>query len=179
MQSWIALLRGINVGGNNKIAMKDLRTFFEDAGCENVRTYIQSGNVVFRATDTLAATIPETIATKIRAELGISIWLVLRNQAELADIVRNNPFAHLDAAPTSIAVAFLTEAPAGNHLDFMDEHPDIPDKVEIRGQDVYLYLPNGFSKSKLDPRFFSKSLKNGTTRNWRTVTKLLAMMEET
>jgi uncharacterized protein (DUF1697 family) len=178
MQTWIALLRGINVGGNSKVPMKELRTWFEDAGCENVRTWIQSGNVVFTAPDPLAERIPDIIATRISKELGVKTWLVLRNREELQRIVQDNPFAHLNAPDTSVAVAFLTGAPPENRLDFMQEHPEIPDKVIIRGNNVYLYLPNGFSKSKLDPKFFSKSLKNGTTRNWRTVTKLLAMSEE-
>lgn len=178
MQNWIALLRGINVGGNSKVPMKDLKSWFEDAGCKHVRTYIQSGNVVFAASDALAAGIPEIIANRIKQELDVATWLVLRNQEELRGIVAGNPFAELNAPPTSVAVAFLTAPPSGNTLEFMEEHTDIPDRVVIAGQDVYLYLPGGFSGSKLNPKFFSKSLKHGTTRNWRTVTKLLAMMDE-
>jgi uncharacterized protein (DUF1697 family) len=178
MQSWVALLRGINVGGKGKVPMKDLKLLFEGAGCENVRTYIQSGNVVFDAADDLAREIPATIAMAVKETLGVDTWLVLRSRDEMAQIVAGNPFADHNAPPTSVAVAFLTEAPPNGTLDFIEEDESIPDKVILAGKDVYLYLPNGFSGSKLDPKFFTKSLANGTTRNWRTITKLMSMMDE-
>ncbi len=178
MQTWVALLRGINVGGKSKVPMKDLKRLFEDAGCENVRTYIQSGNVVFNATENMARQIPAAIATAVKETLGVNTWLVIRSRDEMAQIIAGNPFADLDAPPTSIAVAFLTQTPPDGTLTHLEEAESIPDKVILAGQDVYLYLPNGFSGSKLNPKFFTKSLANGTTRNWRTITKLMSMMEE-
>ncbi len=178
MQTWVALLRGINVGGNGKVPMKDLKSFFTDAGCTNVRTYIQSGNVVFDAPETLATDIPDLIAARIKETLGVNTWLVVRNREEMKQTIAHNPFADLDAPPTSVAVTFLTAAPANGAIAYLDDNESIPDKAILAGKDVYLYLPNGFSGSQLDPKFFTKGLANGTTRNWRTITKLMAMMEE-
>lgn len=178
MDTWVALLRGINVGGNTRVPMKELKPMFEEAGCDNVRTYIQSGNVVFDAPSTLAAEIPALIATQVKEKLGVKTFLIVRDEKEMRQTIAGNPFAHLDAPHTSVAVAFLDEAPKEGTVEYQDADESVPDKVVVSGRDVYLFLPNGFSGTKLNPKFFTKGLGNGTTRNWRTITKLMAMMEE-
>ena len=178
MDTWVALLRGINLGGHNKVPMKELKPLFVNAGCDNVRTYIQSGNVVFDASMDLAARVPELMAARIEESFGVRTWLTIRSREEMRQTIANNPFADLNAPPTSVAVSFLAEPPKDGTIAYSKADESVPDKIIIAGKDVYLYLPNGFSGSKLNPKFFTKGLTAGTTRNWRTITRLMATMDE-
>ena len=113
----VALLRAINVGGRNKLPMAELRALFEDAGCADVRTYIQSGNVVLRASAALARRLPERMAAAIEAELGFRPPIVMRSGAELRAVTAGNPFPDVED-PKLLHVAFLREVPAkGLRLD--------------------------------------------------------------
>jgi uncharacterized protein (DUF1697 family) len=177
MKPYVALFRGINVGKSTRIAMRDLATLFTNAGCADVKTYVQSGNVVFRATHEVAAPLPKTLERQVRERFGVSTWILLRSLDEMRETVANNPFAELQAPPTSVAVAFHAEAIDLASFAHIAAIPDIPDRFEIRGKDLYLYLPKGFSGSKFPQAFFNKDLARSTTRNWRTVTKVLELME--
>ena len=177
MGVYVALLRGINVSKGNRIAMRDLVRIFEDAGCDQVKTYVQSGNIVFSLTPDAAKSLPDVVKHALADLLNIKSWIVLRDLESMRAIVANNPFADLNAPPTSVAVAFHRTESAPPTLAFTGDLESIPDRIEIRGSETYLYLPAGFNKSKLPPKFFTKDLAETTTRNWRTVTKLLDMME--
>jgi len=177
MGVYVALMRGLNVGKSTRIAMRDLVPLFEDYGCEQVKSYVQSGNVVFRIADDAIDELPGALQTTISDRLGVRTWIVLRDLEAMRETVANNPFADLDAPPTSIAVAFSRDRIAASGFEYVGDPEAIPDRVQVVGNDIYLYLPNGFSGSKFSPKFFNRDLGATTTRNWRTVTKLLEMMQ--
>jgi uncharacterized protein (DUF1697 family) len=174
---FLALLRGINVGGKNKLAMKDLAETFAAAGCGDVRTFIQSGNVLFTASPALAARLPAAISSQIAERFGIRTSLVVRTAAELADVVASNPFLKQGAAEETLHVLFLESSPAPERIATLDPGRSPPDAFVVRGREVFLQLPGGVARSKLTNAYFDSRLATmGTARNWRTVTKLLEML---
>jgi uncharacterized protein (DUF1697 family) len=174
----LALLRGVNVGGKNKLPMKDLATMFEEAGCRNVRTFIQSGNVVFTASANVAARLPAVMAHNISERFGFRVPVILRTAKSLHEIVSNNPFLP-NAPEEGLHVMFLADDPTAESVAVLDPNRSSPDAFIVRGPDIYLQLPNGVAKTKLTNAWFDSKLKTiSTGRNWRTVKKLLEMMEE-
>jgi uncharacterized protein (DUF1697 family) len=175
--TFLALLRGVNVGGKNKLPMKDLAGMFADAGCDDVRTFIQSGNVIFKATPTLAARLPAAIAARIAERFGYRTPVVLRTAAELADVVANNPFLKRGAAEDALHVLFLASLPTSDMIHALDHDRSPPDAFIVQGREVYLQLPGGAARSKLTNAYFDAKLATiSTGRNWRTVTTLLDLM---
>lgn len=173
---YIALLRAINVGGTKKLLMADLRAMFEAAGCTDVRTYIQSGNVVFRAEPALAERIPALIEAEIATTKGFQVPVVTRAAAELDAVVIGNPFLASGADSAQLHVGFLAEAPTTARIAELDPDRSPQDAFEVRGREVYLHFPNGTARSKLTVDYFDRTL--GTTitiRNWRTIGKLREM----
>jgi uncharacterized protein (DUF1697 family) len=178
-ETFVALLRGINVGGKNKLPMADLVAMFGEAGCRDVRTYIQSGNVIFRVAPARAARIPSTIAAAIEAQLGLRTPVVLRTASELRAIAHGNPFVQAGADPDSLHVVFLADAPDRARVEALDPHRSSPDELDVRGREIFLRLPNGVARSKLTNAYFDTRLATTTTmRNWRTVQKLAEMSGE-
>ena len=177
MASYVALLRGVNVGGKNKLPMKELTTIFLEAGCKNVKTYIQSGNVVFEAELALAARIPGEVEAAILRRLGYEARLTLRSAAELAAVIESNPF--LDRGDSkALHVAFLATAPAPERIAALDPNRSPSDELAVRGREIYLFCPNGLGRSKLSNAWLDSKLETMSTfRNWNTVQKLLAMAE--
>ena len=174
---YVALLRGINVGGRHKLPMRDLATMFEAAGFEDVRTYIQSGNVVFRASQELADGLPARIADAIEASHGFQIPIVMRTAADFDRIVRDNPFIASGADPAKLHVGFLAAAPEPGQIAKLDPDRSPPDAFEVRDREVYLHFPAGVARSKLDNAYFDRTLNTVCTiRNWRTVGKLHEML---
>ena len=171
-QTYIALLRGLNVGGNNRLAMKELILAFEAAGASKVSTYIQSGNLVFDASVSVAAKLPGLVSTALEKRHGVRCPVVLRTAKELELAVEKNPYlpAH-DVA--FLHVAFLADTPAPKALAAMDVSRFAPDVLEVVGRELYLMLPNGVGRSKLTNAYFDSSLKTiSTLRNWKTVLAL-------
>ncbi len=176
-ETYLALLRGINVGGKNKIPMNDLSSMFLEAGCKNVRTFIQSGNVIFNSSAKVSARIPGLIAARITDSLGYKTPVVLRSTAELEDAVSSNPFLKAGAAEDSLHVFFLADHPEPSRVLALDPHRSPPDEYIVRGREVYLRLSNGVADTKLTNAYFDSKLATICTgRNWRTVTKLLELM---
>ncbi len=174
----VALLRAINVGGTKKLLMAELRAMFEAAGCVDVRTYIQSGNVVFRAEEALAARIPALITAEIAASKGFQVPVVTRTAGELDAVVSGNPFLAAGADPTKLHVGFLAEAPSAARIAELDPDRSPPDALEVRRREVYLHFPNGTARSKLTVGYFDRTLGTTTTmRYWRTIGRLLDMAE--
>ena len=170
---FVALLRGINVGGNNSLPMKDLAAMFEKAGCAAVKTYIQSGNVVFRAAPELAARIPAVIAKAIEAHSGLRIPVVVRSAKELRRLTESNPFLENGADVDKLHVVFLADRPTHAKAALLDPARSPPDEFVVRGGEIYLYCPNGVGRSKLTNVYFDTKLGTVSTgRNWRTVLKL-------
>ncbi len=166
----VALLRGVNVGGKNILPMRDLAAMFESCGCADVRTYIQSGNVLFTADAALAARVPALIAKAIAARFRLDVPIVTRTAAELAAIVANNPFLVAGADPKTLHVVFLRDQPSAARVSGLDPDRSPPDEFRVRGREIYLCCPNGVGRSKLTAPYFDSQLATTcTARNWNTV----------
>jgi uncharacterized protein (DUF1697 family) len=177
--SYVALLRGINLGPNNRLPMKALEKMFSDAGCSEVRSYVQSGNVVFSANKSLAGKLPDQIAVRILKSFGFRVPVILRTAEQIAETVRNNPFLKKEAMTDILHLMFLANQPSQERIAALDHSRFLPDELVIRGAEIYLRLPNGVARTKLTNAYFDSKLDTVSTgRNWRTVNKLLEMMQE-
>lgn len=175
--AYVAFLRGVNVGGKRKLPMADLVEFFDGAGCRNVRSYIQSGNVVFEGTARIASRVGQAVRQAIEERFAFDVPIVVRSAEELDAVVRKNPFVERGEPEDSLHVVFLADTPGPEGVRGLDPKRSPPDAFVVRGRDIYLCLPNGVAKSKLTNAYFDSKLKTiSTGRNWRTVTKLDAMM---
>jgi uncharacterized protein (DUF1697 family) len=168
---YVALLRGINVGGHRPIRMADLRGMFEAAGGNNVVTYIQSGNVVFDHAARSAANLTVQLGTTIAKAAGFQVDLVVRTAKEFGEVITKRPFA--DAAPECLHVVFLPERVTAAQLTSIDPEAFGTDRFAIVARELYMCLPNGLGNSKLAVTLLRhKALAAGTARNWRTVLAL-------
>ena len=180
MDRYVALLRGVNVGGKNKIAMKNLAALFSDAKCRHVETYIQSGNVVFSADAKTAAKAASAICSAIQAQFGFQTQIVLRSQTEMERIRNANPYLKEDIPLDTLYVAFLADSPAADRVALLDPNRSPPDQFTVSGREIYMHLLNHAAKTKLTNAYFDSKLKTvGTARNWRTVQKLVELMSRT
>jgi uncharacterized protein (DUF1697 family) len=176
---YLALLRGINLGPKNKIPMPDLAEVFTKAGCKKVRTYIQSGNVIFEATPELSIRLPDLIAKEIQRRFGHKVPVMLRTTGEMREVLRENPFFKEGAAEEILHVMFLADLPKPGAAKSLDPDRSPPNRFMVRGKEIYLLFPAGFARTKLTSSYFDSKLGTiGTVRNWRTVTKLLDLMEQ-
>jgi uncharacterized protein (DUF1697 family) len=170
MAKYVALLRGINVGGKNKLPMADLRARFESLGHTDVSTFIQSGNVIFTAARSVTS---RSLETAIATEFGFEISVVLRTPSELATVVKANPFTRVDIS--KLHVGFMAAKPAAAAVAKLDAERFRPEEFAIRGSELYFHLPDGIGRTKL-PGYLDRQLKIPTTvRNWNTVNKLLEL----
>ncbi len=175
---FVALLRGINVGGKNKLPMTDLARIFVAAGCANVRTYIQSGNVVFAAAAGCAERLPDLVAKKIAERFEFRAPVVLRTANELHRVAAGNPFLKSAVDQGALHVAFLADLPQKRRVAALDPERSPGDSFEVRGREIYLHLPNGVARTKLTNDYFDSTLATtSTVRNWRTVLKLLEISQ--
>ncbi len=173
MDRYVALLRGINVGGKRKLPMKALAALCEEAGCEKVVTFIASGNVAFDASAKLAGKLKPTLERAILKEFGFEVPVILRTRGELLKACANNPFLGREEDLSKLGVVYLADAPARALIEALDPNRSPPDAFAVRGNHMYLHLPNGFGRSKLTSDWIDRSLRTtGTARNWRTALKL-------
>ena len=173
---YVALLRGINVGGKNKLPMTDLAAMFTAAGCAAVRTYIQSGNVVFEASPAVAGALPGEVGRAIEAGFGHRVPVILRTAEELGAVLRGNPFLAAGAVPDALHVAFLSAEPLPARVAALDPGRSPPDELVVRGREIYLRLPNGVARTRLTNAYLDATLAATTTvRSWRTVEKLVEL----
>ena len=178
MATHVALLRGINVGGKNRLPMGDLAQMFVAAGCADVRNYIQSGNVIFRASHDKAEKLPGVIGKRIAEAFGYRVPVVLRTAAQLGEVIQDNPFLKAGAPEATLHVMFLASLPEAGKIAALDPGRSPHDAFFVRDREIYLHLPNGVADSKLTNAWFdSKLATTGTSRNWRTVLKLHEMMQ--
>lgn len=177
MTTYVAMLRGINVSGRNKLAMQDLRSLVGSVGAKDVRTYIQSGNAIFTSRRSPASVV-EALESALELALGSPVPVLVRTKEELDAVIDTNPFVHagrdtgvlhvtfMGAVADPVAVASTVTERAG-----ADEH-------RVIGREVYLRCPNGYGETKLTNAFFEKKLGSpATTRNWKTVTTLAELAE--
>ncbi|HWF19397.1 MAG TPA: DUF1697 domain-containing protein [Verrucomicrobiae bacterium] len=175
---YVALLRGINVGGKNMLPMADLAKMFVTARCTDVRTFIQSGNVIFNATPDLAGRIAEVISAQIARKFGCKIPVVLRSARQIEETAVNNPFIKAGAPEEMLHVMFLADLPKSDKVAQLDAKRSPPDEFIVRGQEIFLKLPNGAARTKLTNAYFDSKLATiSTGRNWRTVLKLLELVK--
>lgn len=176
---YISILRGINVGGNRKILMKDLKSFYEKLGFSNVETYIQSGNVIFELDQKLSnVDLEERIQKGIAETFGFDVPIIVRTADDWSESIANNPFwKEKDADIEKLHLTMLKEEPSYELVKKIKELRFLPDRFEILGKDVFVSCENGYGRSKITNEFFEKRLKiPATTRNWKTVIKLHEMI---
>ena len=178
MPTWVALLRGINVGGKNLLPMTNLAGLFEQAGCAGVRTYIQSGNVLFTASRARAEKLPGLIASGIADRFGYQVPVLLRTAAELGETIRRSPFLEAGASENWLHVLFLANQPDAGRVGTLDAFRSPPDAFAVRGREIYLQCPNGVGNTKLTNAYFDSRLATiSTGRSWRTVLKLFELAQ--
>lgn len=174
MTTLVAVLRGINLGGNTKLKMDALRAHCETIGLRDVRSYIQSGNLVFR---TSLPDVETLLAAEIGKTFGVRTFAVTRTLAEMRSIVGHNPFPGI--APTKLVVCFLQSKPTAAAVAAVEQMAITPEEVRISGREMYIHFPLGQGVSKLPMARIEKTLgTSGTSRNWNTVLALLAMAEK-
>ncbi|MEK4354553.1 DUF1697 domain-containing protein [Paenibacillus sp. FSL R5-0475] len=177
MTTYIALLRGINVGGNKIIKMLDLKAMFRTLGFENVRTYIQSGNVVFESDEGSESLLTGVIERKIHEVFGFEVSVIIRTLAEMENVIANDPFQLSE--PEEFKrwyVTFLPVEPSAEALDKLRTYEDGPDKVRFVGREMYILYEVSVSQSPLFKVPFDRILgMTLTARNWNTVNKLVTM----
>ena len=176
-QRYAALLRGVNVGGKNRLPMADLRDVFSAAGCAAVQTYIQSGNVVFEAAPDLAERVTDIVTRAIRRRFGYETAVIVRSSEELRKVAASNPF-DTSGDPRLLHVAFLEDTPDAEAVSRLDPERSPLDAFAVRGRNVYLHYPNGVARSKLTNEYLAAQLRTASTmRNWRTVLTLREMVD--
>jgi uncharacterized protein (DUF1697 family) len=174
----VALLRGINVGGKNRLPMEALRELFRDAGAEQVSTYIQSGNVLFRASATLARRLPELVSAAIEERFGYRVAVVLRSAAELRAVPARNPFRGPRVRPEHLHVVFLAARPAAARVANLDPARSKTDRFAVDGREIFLHCPGGLARTKLGIDWFDRRLgTSGTVRNWKTTAALIERLD--
>jgi uncharacterized protein (DUF1697 family) len=167
---YVALLRGINVGGKNLVPMKDLAAMF--TGCSDVSTYIQSGNVVFSTKN--PEKIPPLIAGSIKKKFKIEVPVIVRSHDELAKISQSCPFDDVD----HVMVMVLAHSPSASAVKALDPKRSPTDQFAVKGREIFLHCPNGYGNSKLTNAWFDSKLSTVSTgRNWRTLQKLLGLTQ--
>ena len=171
---YISILRGINVGGHKKIKMADLKALYLELGFNDVTTYIQSGNVVFKSADTDIAYLIQTIENSILKQYGFEVPVIIRTADAWKNIVQNYPFdVNVLDNLTTVLVTLLSTKPTEDSVQILMAYVNNPDHLIIQDKNIYLYTPNGYGKTKLSNNFIEKKLGvKATTRNWKSMLKL-------
>jgi uncharacterized protein (DUF1697 family) len=173
MKKFIALLRGINVSGQKLIKMSELKTLFEKTGFQNVETYIQSGNVIFSTKETSTEKLSLKISSAIKKQFGFDVQVIVVTLEEIEDTLKKNPFIKKKKDTDKLYVIFLSETPTKANFSNLKNDDYIPEEFIINEKCIYLFVPNGYGKAKLNNNFFENKLKVfGTTRNLKTLNAL-------
>lgn len=176
----ISMLRGVNVGPHNRVKMDDLRAIYESLRLENPRTYVQSGNVIFRTKEKKLDQLCKKIQDAIEKKCKCRPEVILRTTEEMRKVIAASPFADRpQLEPGKILVTFLAAEPPREAQANLAKFKQYPEELHLKGRELYIYFPNGAGKSKLPWSSVEKLFKvSGTARNWNSVTKMLAMAEE-
>jgi uncharacterized protein (DUF1697 family) len=174
----VVLLRGVNLAGANRVPMPELRGALEDAGFENVATYVQSGNVVLSAGSPAKAVALE-VETLIADRFGLDIAVVVRTRSQLASVVERDPLGDVATSPKLYLVTFLDGQPDHDAVEKLEEALAEGERLVRAGRELYTWHPGGSGRSKAAKLLSSKALGvTATSRNWSTVTALLALADE-
>jgi uncharacterized protein (DUF1697 family) len=173
----ILLLRGINVGSRNRIAMPQLRAALEDAGFDDVRTYLQSGNVVL-SSGAKAPEVARKVERLIAKEFGHDIAVITRTRAQLANVVEHNPLAGVAKNPKRYQVSFLASKPSRDVIRRVEQAAAPTERVVVHGREIYAWHPETIARSRLWALLAGRTLGvTATARNWTTVQKLLELAD--
>jgi uncharacterized protein (DUF1697 family) len=180
MKVFVSMLRGINLAGQNRIKMDALRELYQSLGLRNAHTYVQSGNVIFKAETPDPAELAKHIESGMKRRFGFHADVIMRTAAELRNVVARNPFGGRAALePGKLLVTFLAADPGPEARAQVLSIKADPEEVQFEGREVYIYFPDGAGRSKFPWSRIDKIVEQpGTARNWNTVRKLLAMAEE-
>jgi uncharacterized protein (DUF1697 family) len=171
MNTFISMLRGVNVSGHNKISMSDLKSLYLSLGFQNVVTYVQSGNVIFDGKQNDTASLSITIESQIKKSFGYDVPVLIRNKNDFHSILNNNPFIARKKDSSQLYVTFLQSPPS--NLQKLSSLPKVPDEFIIIDKEIFLFCPNGYGRTKLNNNFFENKLNEiATTRNWNSVKAL-------
>ena len=177
MSSFIALLRGINVSGQKKVKMEDLRNLLLKAGLKNVSTYIQSGNILFQHEKTEPEELAETIHRAIKEQYGFEVPVIVRTPKELITIKENSPYAAPGHDMSKVYIVFLKAPPSEEGKIRLSGVPVNNEEYVIHGREVYLYCPDGFGRARLNNNIVENKLRTvASTRNWKTLNKLIELI---
>jgi uncharacterized protein (DUF1697 family) len=174
------MLRGINVSSQKKVKMADLKTLYESLKFVNVKTYIQSGNVIFDSSISDVGKLKRNIEQNIEKTFGFYVSVIIRSKVEFEGIINRNPFVGQGSTEddTKLLVTFLTDAPPESIANAIQQFVTKPEALEVRGKEIYLHCPNGYGKSKLSNNFLERKLGvKATTRNWKTVKRLYELSQ--
>jgi uncharacterized protein (DUF1697 family) len=179
VKTYVAMLRGINLGSRNKVAMAELRALVEALGAAEVKTYVQSGNVVFKMPAQSAPKLEKILKDRIKKEFGLDVPVVVRTKEQLTKVWDNNPFTAKTKDAKALHVTFLAGKADPKGAKEVTAKDWAPDELAVKGTEVYLLCPNGYGVSKLGNAFLEKKLgATATTRNWNTVTNLVEMASD-
>jgi uncharacterized protein (DUF1697 family) len=173
---YVALLRGINVGGHKKVSMADLRILIASLGHTDVSTYIQSGNALFTSPRDDPAELGREIERLIAQNLGLEVTVLIRTPTELEEVIASNPFLSAETSLSKLYVSFLSAQPEDGRLSTIDKGRFDPDDFKVGTRVIYLRYPNGAGRTKLTNDVLERALGlRATSRNWNTVTKLVEL----
>jgi uncharacterized protein (DUF1697 family) len=175
LKTYIALFRGINVGGNHMLPMKELKALLELNGCVDVQTYIQSGNVILSSPIAEGTDLAKRLTAAVSKSHGFSPRVLLLSRGELERAAAANPFPGADENPKSVHLFFLDTVPKRPDLKSLEALKIKSEAFSLKGRVFYLHTPDGFGTSKLAARAAKLLGVEATARNWRTVTTLLGM----
>jgi uncharacterized protein (DUF1697 family) len=178
MSRFVALFRGINVGGKNILPMQALREILTACGCEDVQTYIQSGNAVF-SSSVAADGLSVSIKHAIEERFGFAPQVLLLDRDRFTAIAVANPFSDEDLDPKCLHIWFLTETPTAANLDALNDLKMESEQFSLRDDAFYLYAPDGLGRSRLAQNVDRHLGVTTTARNWRTVSRLIEMVKQT
>lgn len=177
MKTFLSILRGINVSGQKKIPMSELKKLYDELHFENITTYIQSGNVIFKNKN--SKDLAKHIEQRILEKYNFNVPVIIRTPEEMRSIVEGNLFLkQKDIDLSKLHVVYLADNPKQDTIDKLEKFNYEPDKFYISGKEIYLYCPNGYGRTKLTNNFFENKLKiDATTRNWNTTNELLKILK--
>jgi uncharacterized protein (DUF1697 family) len=179
MPIYIAMLRGINVSGHKLIKMERLRASLETLDCSDVRTYVQSGNVVFKTSKKVAADVAKMIEKNILDDFGFAVPVLLRTPAELGEILKRNPLVKQTAIDDAgLYITFLSQPAPTDAAQLLEPLATASEQLFVAGREIYLCCPNSYGNTKVSNAAIEKKLAvQATTRNWRTVNILFEMAQ--
>lgn len=176
MKNYIALFRGINVGGNNILPMKELIALLEELGAYGVKTYIQSGNAVFQHKAESASQLSSKISAAIKESHGFEPQVLLFDSAEMEKVIAANPFPKAESEPKTLHLYFLASTPQNPDLQTLAGIKQVNEQFKLIDKVFYLHAPDGIGRSKLAARVEKALGVAATARNWRTVCKILSLL---